>query len=145
MEANKFRNILISDESRFMLEYQHAVKWSLSREDVSERMRQQIGTRKFRLTVIWGVDDFHIVDLMTSQLSCNFEYVASHILAPMVAKVFPGGEFHILVDYNFTWTTAESIFQRSLNNLSLKTILDLYLTHFTVLILRHRTSGFSVT
>jgi hypothetical protein len=51
MEANKFRNILTGDERRFMFEYQHAVKWSLSREDVSERVRQQIGI-KIMLTVI---------------------------------------------------------------------------------------------
>jgi hypothetical protein len=44
-EANKFRNILTGDESWFMLECQHVVKWSLSREDVSERVRQQIGTK----------------------------------------------------------------------------------------------------
>jgi hypothetical protein len=39
IEANKFCNILTVDESWFMLEYQHAVKWSFSREDVSERVR----------------------------------------------------------------------------------------------------------
>jgi hypothetical protein len=39
MEAKKFHSILTGDESWFMLEYQHAVKWSLSREDVSERVR----------------------------------------------------------------------------------------------------------
>jgi hypothetical protein len=44
METNKFRNIFTGDESRFMLEYQRVVKWSPSREDVSERVRQQIGT-----------------------------------------------------------------------------------------------------
>jgi hypothetical protein len=38
-------NILTGDASWFMLEYQHAVKWSLSRENVSERVRQQIGTK----------------------------------------------------------------------------------------------------
>jgi hypothetical protein len=46
MEANKFRNILTGDESWFILEYQQAVKWSLSREDVSERVRQQIDRKK---------------------------------------------------------------------------------------------------
>jgi hypothetical protein len=35
MEANKFRSVLTGDESWFMFEYQQAVKWSLSREDVS--------------------------------------------------------------------------------------------------------------
>jgi hypothetical protein len=46
MEVNKFRNILTGNESWFMLEYQHAVKWSPSLEDVSERVRQQIATKK---------------------------------------------------------------------------------------------------
>jgi hypothetical protein len=42
MEANKLRNILTGDESWFMFEYRNAVKWSLSREDVSKLVRQQI-------------------------------------------------------------------------------------------------------
>jgi hypothetical protein len=46
MEANKFRNIHTVDENWFMLEWQHALKWSLSREDVSERVRQQIDTKQ---------------------------------------------------------------------------------------------------
>jgi uncharacterized membrane protein len=96
------------------------------------------------LTVIWGADGFHVVDLMTSQRSFHFEYFVSHVLAPMIAKIFPRGEFHILVDYNFTLITAESTFQSPLSNLSLKTILDVCFTHLTVLILHHRTSGFSV-
>jgi hypothetical protein len=64
MEANTFHIILTGDKNWFVLEYQHAVKWSISRKDVSERVRQQIGTKKFMLTVIWGVDDFHVVDLI---------------------------------------------------------------------------------
>jgi transposase len=91
MEANKFRNILTGDESWSMLEYQHAVKWSLSREDVSTRARRQIGTKTLMLTVIWEVDDFHVVDLMTSQRSFNSGSFVSRVLAPMVAKVFSRG------------------------------------------------------
>jgi hypothetical protein len=43
------------------------------------------------LTVIWEVDGFHVIDLITSQRSFNSEYFVSHVLAPMVAKVFPQG------------------------------------------------------
>jgi histone-lysine N-methyltransferase SETMAR len=43
------------------------------------------------LTVIWGGDDFYVIDLMNSQRSFNSEYFVNHILAPMVAKVFPRG------------------------------------------------------
>jgi hypothetical protein len=122
-----------------MLECHHDMKWSLSRENASERVRQQIGT-KIMLTVSWGVDSFHVVDLMTSQRSFNSDYFMNHALAPMVAKVFPGGEFYILVDYNFAETTAEFTFQKPLSNLSLKIILNVCLPHFTVLILHYRTS-----
>jgi hypothetical protein len=53
-------------------------------------VRQQIGT-KIMPTVIWGIDGFHVVDLMTSQLSFSSEYFVSHVLAPTVAKLFPRG------------------------------------------------------
>jgi histone-lysine N-methyltransferase SETMAR len=43
------------------------------------------------LTVIWGVDGFHVVDLMISQRSLNSEYFVNHVMAPMIAKVFPQG------------------------------------------------------
>jgi histone-lysine N-methyltransferase SETMAR len=42
-------------------------------------------------TVIWGVDGLHIIDLMISQRSFNSEHFVSHVLAPMVAKVFSRG------------------------------------------------------
>jgi hypothetical protein len=100
--------------------------------------------QKYMLTVIWGGDGFHVVDLMTSQCIFNSEYFMSYVLASMVAKVFPGGEFHIFFDYNFTWITTEPTFQRPLSNLSLKTILDVCLTYLTILILHHQTSGFLV-
>jgi hypothetical protein len=45
--------------------------------------------KNFMLTVIWGVDGFHAVDMMTLQRSFNSEYLVSHVLASMVAKVFP--------------------------------------------------------
>jgi hypothetical protein len=43
------------------------------------------------LTVILGVDGFHVVDLMTSQHNFNSEYSVSHVLAPMIPKIFPRG------------------------------------------------------
>jgi histone-lysine N-methyltransferase SETMAR len=43
------------------------------------------------LTVIWGVDGFHIIDLMTSQRNFNSECFVNHVMALMIAKVFPQG------------------------------------------------------
>jgi histone-lysine N-methyltransferase SETMAR len=91
MEASNFRNIVTGDESWFTLELQQSAKWSTSREDMPQRVRQQIGTRKFMLTVIWGVDGFHVVDLMTSQRSFDSQYFVDNIMVPLVEKVFPKG------------------------------------------------------
>jgi hypothetical protein len=52
MEASNFRNSVMGDESWFTLELQQSAKWSTSREDVPQRVRQLMGTRKFMLTVI---------------------------------------------------------------------------------------------
>jgi hypothetical protein len=41
------------------------------------------------LIIIWGVDGFHVVGLMTSQRSFNSDHIVNHVLVPMVAKVFP--------------------------------------------------------
>jgi transposase len=51
-------------------------------------MRQQISTKKFMPTVVWGINGFHVIDLMTSQRNFKSEYFLSHVLTPMVAKVF---------------------------------------------------------
>jgi hypothetical protein len=86
MEANKFRNIVTSDESLFAFELQQFTKWSTSREDVPQRVRQQIGTRKVMLTVIWGVHGFQVADLMTSQYSFDSQYFMDNIMVPLVEK-----------------------------------------------------------
>jgi hypothetical protein len=91
METSNFRNIVTGDESRFTLELHQSAKWSASREDVPQRVRQQIGTRRFMLTVIWGVDGFHVVDLMTSQRSFDSQYFVDTIMVPFVEKFFPKG------------------------------------------------------
>jgi hypothetical protein len=109
-----------------------------------QKERDSRSAQKTMLTVIWGVDGFHIADLMTSQNSFNLSTSSVMPWHRWLRKFFPGGEFHILVNYNFTWITSESTFQRPLSNLSLKMILDMYLRHLTVLVLHHRTSGFSV-
>jgi hypothetical protein len=54
-------------------------------------VKQQIGTQKFTLTVSWGIDGFHLVDLMIEQHSYNTRHFLSHILEPLLFAVFPHG------------------------------------------------------
>jgi hypothetical protein len=90
-EANKFCTIVKGDESWFTFEYQYSAKWSVYREEVPERARQQIGTKKFMLSVIWGVGGFRVVNLMTSQRSFDSQDFVSNLMTPLIANIFPQG------------------------------------------------------
>jgi hypothetical protein len=90
-EKKKSQRFVTGDESWFALEFHHSAKWSVSRDDVPQRLKQQIGTQKFMLTVIWGIDGFHFVDVMTEQRSHSTQYLLSHILEPPLLAVFPDG------------------------------------------------------
>jgi hypothetical protein len=46
---------------------------------------------KVMLTVIWGIDGFHVVDVMPSGGHVNTEFFLTHIVDLLLAKVFPEG------------------------------------------------------
>jgi histone-lysine N-methyltransferase SETMAR len=43
------------------------------------------------LTVIWGIDEFHVVDMMPHGGCFNTEYFLIHIINPLLTKVFQEG------------------------------------------------------
>jgi hypothetical protein len=90
-EKNKFRRFVTRDESWFTSEFHHSAKWSMSQDDVPQKVKQQIGTQEFMLTVIWGMDGFHVVGLITEQHSYNTQYFLGYILEPLLLAVFPHG------------------------------------------------------
>jgi hypothetical protein len=85
---NEFPRFVTGDESWFALEFHHSTKRSVSQDDVPQRVKQQIGTQKFMLAIIWGIDGFHVVDLRTEQHSYNTQYFLSHILESLLPAVF---------------------------------------------------------
>jgi hypothetical protein len=90
-EKNRFRRCITGDGSWFTLEFQHSAKWSMSRDEVSQRVKQTIGTGEFMLTVLWGLDGFHVVNLMPERHSFNTQYFLEHIMRELVCSVFPDG------------------------------------------------------
>jgi hypothetical protein len=90
-EETKIQRFVTGDENWFTLEFHQSTKWSGSRDDVPQNIKQQIGTLKFMFTVIWGIDKFHVVDLTTGQHSYNTQYFLSYILEPLLLAVFPDG------------------------------------------------------
>ena len=91
LQRNNFRNVVTGDESWFYLETGHSAQWSVCRDDVATKTKPTISTPKFMLTVIWGVEGFHVVDLMTSQDRFNSRYFVEHVMVPLVQEIFPHG------------------------------------------------------
>jgi hypothetical protein len=60
-------------------------------DEVSTKANQTIGTKKVMLTVIWGIDGFHIVDTMPPKEYFNTEDFLPQIMDLLPAKVFPKG------------------------------------------------------
>jgi hypothetical protein len=89
MQRTIFWHIATGDESWFCLEYERAWQWSVSRDEEPQRVDSAIGTAQCMLTAIWGVNGFHLLDLMLSQCRFNARYFAEHIMAPLVQMVFP--------------------------------------------------------
>jgi hypothetical protein len=52
--ANPFRHIITGGESWFSVEYQHASRWSVSRDEVLQKVNPVIGTAKLILLAIWA-------------------------------------------------------------------------------------------
>jgi histone-lysine N-methyltransferase SETMAR len=91
MQRAHFRYIITGDESWFYVEYQHALRWSVSLDEVPQRVDRAIGTAKFVLTATWGVSGFYLLDLIPSQCRFNAQYFMKHARAPLVQIVFPQG------------------------------------------------------
>jgi hypothetical protein len=62
-----------------------------SRDGLPTRVNQTIGRGKVMLTVIWGIDGFHVVDMMPPWRRFNPEYFLTHIIHPLLAIVFLDG------------------------------------------------------
>jgi hypothetical protein len=43
------------------------------------------------LAAIWGVNGFHLVDLMPFEWAFNTQYFMEHVMAPLIQTVFPQG------------------------------------------------------
>jgi methylmalonyl-CoA mutase N-terminal domain/subunit len=91
MQRTHFHHIITGDESWFDLEYQYTSQWSVSRDEVPQRVGPAIDTAKFMLTAIWGGNGLHLLDLMPSQCRFNAQYFVEHVMAPLVQMAFPQG------------------------------------------------------
>ena len=71
--------IITSDESWFYYENYHDAMWARSADEVKPRPKRTIGARKCMLTVFWGLQGFHLVDILPHGMTFNCAYVSTLI------------------------------------------------------------------
>jgi hypothetical protein len=97
------------------------------------------------LAVIYGINGFHVVDMMTEQHSYKTQYFLGYILEPLLLAVFPDGckpHSHPLSLHLDNCRVHRS---KASQNFSLNIRLFEYTIRLTVLTWRLLTSGFSGT
>jgi hypothetical protein len=52
---------------------------------------QAIGTKKVILTAIWGIDEFHISNMMPPEGRFNIKYFLTRVMDLLLAEIFPEG------------------------------------------------------
>jgi hypothetical protein len=105
LQKNNFGKVVTGDENWFYLETGHSAQWSVCRDDVTTKTKPTIGTSKLMLMVMWGMKNFHVVNLMTSQNQFNSQYFVEHIMIPFLQEIFPHGRNRRALRLLFIWTT----------------------------------------
>jgi hypothetical protein len=63
--------------------------WTLSRDDVATKPRQQIQSKKFMFTIIWNPTGFYVVDILPNDAKMNSDYFVINILISREQIIFP--------------------------------------------------------
>jgi hypothetical protein len=132
MQRNLFCQLITGDESWFYLQSQHASQRSVSRDEVPQGADPDIGTAKFILTAIWGVNGFHLLDSMPSECRFNAQYFMEHVMAPLAQTVFPQGRTRYIPRLNITLDNCRVHFSKLAEQFSSRISFCMFPTHLIV-------------
>ena len=83
---NGWRDIITGDQSWFGLCYGSSGKWCFPDESNPIIVKDKIYIEKVMLTVIWGVNDFYVIDFLPQGAKYNSSYFIEHILTKLYEK-----------------------------------------------------------
>jgi hypothetical protein len=65
--------------------------WTLSRDNVVTKPRQQIQRKEFMLSMRWNASGLYVADRLPNDTKMNSAYFAINILIPLEEAIFPQG------------------------------------------------------
>jgi hypothetical protein len=88
-EHDDWHHLVSSDESWFFFDPSSPRIWTLSRDDVATKSRQQIQSKKCIFTIVWNPTGFYLVDRLQNDSKMNSDYFATNIFISLEQMIFP--------------------------------------------------------
>jgi hypothetical protein len=95
------------------------------------------------LAAIWGIHDFHLLDLMPVEYRFNAQYFVERVMAPLVQTIFPQGRIRYTLRLNVHLDNGRVHFSKVTEQFFIENQLLLFPTLLIVLTWSPRTSGYS--
>jgi hypothetical protein len=90
-QRDGWHHFVTGDESWFFFDTSPHRMWTLSRDDVATKSRQQIQSKKFMFTIIWNPTEFYVVDRFPNDTKMNSAYFVTNIHTPLEEAIFSQG------------------------------------------------------
>jgi hypothetical protein len=88
-ERDSWHHLVTGNESWFFFDISPRRTWTLSRDDMATKPRQQIQSKKFMFTIIWNPTGFYVVDRLPNDTKMNSDYFVTNILISLEQMIFP--------------------------------------------------------
>jgi hypothetical protein len=63
--------------------------WTLSRDDVVTKLRHDIQSKKFMITIIWNLSGFYVVNRLPNHAKINNAYFVTNEVIRIEQAIFP--------------------------------------------------------
>jgi hypothetical protein len=91
VQRNDWHHIVTGGESLFFFETSPRRLWTLSRDNLATKPRQQIQSKEIMFTIIWNPTGFYVVDRLPNDIKMNSADFVTNILPPLEETIFPQG------------------------------------------------------
>jgi transposase len=83
------QHLVTGDESWFFFDTSPHRMWTLSRDNMATKPRQQIQCKKFMFPIIWNPTGFYVVERFPNDTKMNSAYFVTNTLTPLEKAIFP--------------------------------------------------------
>jgi hypothetical protein len=88
-QRDGWHHLVTGYESWFFFDTSPRRMWTLSRDDVATKPRQQIQSKMFMFTIIWNPTGFYVVDRLPNDTKMNSDYFVTNEFISLEQMIFP--------------------------------------------------------